>query len=210
MWKFKLHFPFGGYEGIVLLFVFIAGIAAFLLSGLTGYPPLMIAIPAAAMLLTAVSVYLIQNFNPKELKKIRSAKEPEWRVLTATEYDDLLSQKVKKSHAFKHLRNVQAPVMIIAILAKAPLLFIILEIIACTVVFTHSIIIWLISAKWENVDGTARIAEIPLDHRILLGKDLVCYVYYTPKGRFVVSHDDLATDRTVKIVKWSGSCLYLE
>ena len=50
MWKFKLHFPFGGYEGIVLLFVFISGIAAFLLSGLTGYPPLMIAIPAAVML----------------------------------------------------------------------------------------------------------------------------------------------------------------
>lgn len=210
MWKLKLHYPFSGYGAIVLFFAFFIGWIALFVVCRTDYLPLIISIPAAAMLLTFVLVYLIQNCNPKELKKIRLAKEPEWRVLTATEYDDLLSQKVKKSHAFKHLRNVQAPVMIIAILAKAPLLFIILEIIACTVVFTHSIIIWLISAKWENVDGTARIAEIPLDHRILLGKDLVCYVYYTPKGRFVVSHDDLATDRTVKIVKWSGTYLYLE
>ena len=215
MWKLKLHYPFSGYGAIVLFFAFFIGWIALFVVCRTDYLPLIISMPAASMLLTFVLVYLIQNCNPTELRKKREAKAPEWRELTPREYDDLLYQKVKKSPALKYLLFGQIPLFIFAFCSEKdhePWLRIILEFLAGSVAVSHFIVTALISAKWENVDGSARITEIDIDHsfRQVFSKDVFYYVYYTPHGRFVADKNQLNTDRTVKIVRWQGTYLYLE
>lgn len=213
MRKLKLHHLFGGWDTYVLFVSFCTALFGFL-SVLALPLPVAVLLGIAGALLPCVIVYLIQNCTPEVRKKIKYAREPQWSELNPEEYRLLLKMKVKKSPALKILLFAQIPIFVIVTLTNKrsePLMYLIPELFAFAITVPHFIITWLIAGKWENVDSSARIAEIPIDsnYSLPLNREQTFYVYYLPSGRYVVDYDQLFSDRTVKVVKWGRSYCYL-
>ena len=219
MWKLKFSHLFGGYG----YYVFLASIFTMLFgmmcsvgssSAFDMFFGMIIGIIAPGIV-----VYLFQNFMPDVLEKRNSAPAPDWRDLEPYEYEELLAQQVKKSPAMKYFLYAQIPLIIITCFIAAsngPMAFLIMEGIALTVCLSHYIITALTAGKWENVDATAKVAEIPIDDtytvtiRYKHGVEYKpYYIYYLNSGRYVADPDQLYSGSTVKIVRWGGSVIYL-
>ncbi|MBO4877718.1 MAG: hypothetical protein J5501_06920 [Ruminococcus sp.] len=213
MWKLKLHHLFGGWDTYVLCASLCTALFGFL-SVLAVPLPAALLLGIAGALLPCLPVYLIQHCTPKVQSRIKHSCAPQWRELTPYEYRRLEEQKVRKSPALKYLLIAQIPILITGTLSDGlhqPLIYLILEAFAVFIAAAHLITTWLTGGKWKNVDGSARIAEVSIDHSYscILRKEETLYVYYLPQGRFIADREQIYSDSLVKIVRWNGAYTYL-
>ena len=222
MWKLKLSHLFGGYGYYVLIAtMMIVPMSALFSIGHESVFDLFFCM-ILGLILPGGIVYLFQNFMPDVREKVHTAGDPDWRHLEPYEYDELLAQQMKKSPALKYLLIAQIPIILLGFFMMASdsssgiLGLFIMEAIAATVAVSHILIVGLVGAKWENVDGSAEIAEIAIEdtynvtiHYKHHKETKSYYVFYLPSGRYVVGAEQLYTDSTVKIVRWAGSYLFL-
>ena len=220
MWKLKFYHFFGGYG----YYVFIASVIMGMLGMMFSIEDLsefdMFFGTAVGILIPIVVTWLFQNFMPDTLEKVHTAEEPDWRELYPDEYEELLAQQMKKSPAWKLFLYGQIPIGILGVfmlLSGTPLTFFIVELIAAATALTHYVLTWLKAAKWENVDGSARIVEIPIEdtytvtiHYKRSSETKPYYVFYLPSGKYVVGEDQLYSGHTVKIVRWAGTYIFLK
>lgn len=223
MWKLKIKHLFGGYGLHVLLASLISMIAGSILSIWLGSVAAGIICMMTGMILPFIAVYLYQNYRTDVMNRIRSAEEPDWRELQPYEYEELLEQKAEQPKKFSSLR-LFALLQIVAVVFLAPMLgavsgvigFVIAEAVIVLICLVITAISRLSAGRWENIDASARIAEITADDTynvIYHGKRHIYhrtfYVYYLSSGRYVADESQLYSGSTVKIVRWNGSYIYL-
>ena len=219
MWRLKLAHLFGGYGYYVGLATLGSIMLCLMMTiGSDSALDLFVAL-FCGLTAPGIVVFMFQNFMPDVRGKVYSAESPDWRELEPYEYDELLAQQVKSSPALKYFLYAQIPILIISAIIAAgngPLVFVIIEGIALAVCLSHTVITALTAGKWENVDGSARIAEIPIEETYNVTirykhstETKPYYVYYLKEGRFVADADQLYSGLTVKIVRWAGSVIYL-
>ncbi|MBO4877720.1 MAG: hypothetical protein J5501_06930 [Ruminococcus sp.] len=221
MWKMKLRHPFGGYS----IYILIASTAATGFGAMLGLIfrsiSLIVVMVLLGLILPWITTLLYQNCRKDVLKKIRSAGEPAWRELEPYEYEELLAQQVKKRSPPVILSAMQAvviPLLVLCAFSVKTLVtaFFILEVVPTAIWLMFSMKTMLTSGKWELLDASARIAEIPIDSSYIVsrrsssGKDYMrFYVYYLSSGRYVADEEQVYSGSVVKIVRWNGSLIYL-
>ncbi len=219
MWRLKLHNFYGGYDLYVIFAAFISAIICLVMSIESESIFMMLGgffFGAFAVLFFA---YLFQNFMPDVRKRIAEAGSPDWRELKPFEYEEVLDQQVKKSPAMKDFLYAQIPLLVFSIFLMADygfMSFVILEAFASIICLTHFFSTWLIAEKWENIDGSARVAEIAIDDSYIVTRHykhsterVPFYIYYLKEGKFIVTFEQLYTMHSVKIVRWAGTYIYL-
>ncbi|MBO4877721.1 MAG: hypothetical protein J5501_06935 [Ruminococcus sp.] len=218
MWKLRLEHPFGGYGYYVIPGSLLFAATGVLFGGKT--PMLLL-----ALLTPGIIVHLFQYYAPDAKKKSSAACSPDWRELTPEEYEQVVSIQTRGSFAVLLFILVQLPILWISIDSRHSYsharsfngdLFFRLEVIAGVLTAADYLIKKLKAGKWENLDATARIAEVPVDETFAVtihGKYSTeykpYYVFYLPEGKFIADSSELFTGRSVRIVRWGSSCIFL-
>ncbi len=218
MKKLKTVCPFNGYGTyLFIVLLVLLGVAFFgtMIFGCSNFVITQVMI--GTFLGTIIFGYIWINApNSYDRRKIQEAKPPEWNMISDDEID-LVNQNKHFDHGQIAVAVGMAVVILFFCAAEmiSPIWILIIAIVLAIAIFVWAFFKNAIERSWINIDYTARIAYIPIDHTYGVkeyhdkGWDIKTYgVYYTNEGKFVVKIDYVNKDNNVTVVQYDGMVTY--